>query len=342
MEPVLLSADRIPDSLLARVESRDVALWVRRLRGLHQDRSALVKFLGLPWRLVICEDYDDQVFADLQAADSSDELMVRRRGLVQILDRDPSRVELPQRCLPIFLLNGKDPKKDQGGFEERLRHLTMLEQLRRSAVRQILVISSGEDPIPPDLNELWSTGFKCFLTIESVVEDANTTVQDWAKRNRAIATLVSVAADVALTDLLARYELAFPDQRRIVRIRDHDGNFRRVDVTAADEPERPILGYYTLIEERELHLLSPGELDDQDLIEFFQDSTSSWRPYAAGLPWNREPDAQVGLLNYMRRLVTEGPEENKILYLVSESGAGGTTLARSSLSLDYVGSIKRT
>ncbi len=77
-----------------------------------------MRFLGLPWNLVICEDYDDQVFSELQAADSSDELMERRRGLVQILDRDPSRVELPQRCLPIFLLNGREPKKNQSGFEE--------------------------------------------------------------------------------------------------------------------------------------------------------------------------------------------------------------------------------
>ena len=314
LEPILLFADRIPDSLLARVESRDVALWVRRLRGLHQDRSTLVRFLSLPWSSVICEDYDEQLFSELQAADSLDEVMVRRRGLVQILDRDPSRIELPQRCLPIFLLNGKEPKKEQGTFEGRLRRLTMLEHLRRTAVRDILVISSDEDPIPPDLNELWSAGFKCFLTIVSASEAAKTTTPEWTKRNQAIATLVPTTPDVALADLLSRYELAFPDQRRIVRIRDVKGNFHKFDVTAVDEPERPILDYYTLIEERDLHLLSPGELSRQEVIEFFQDSTSSWRPYAAGLPWRRESDAQVGLQNFMRRLDNDGSEENKILY----------------------------
>jgi hypothetical protein len=144
-----------------------------------------------------------------------------------------------------------------------------------------------------------------------------------------VATLVSTAADAALTDLLARYEAEFPDQRRIVRVRDVNGDFRKVDVTAADEPERPILGQYTLIEERDLHLLSPSELNRQELIEFFQDSTTSWRPYAAGPPWNREPDAQADVLNYLRRLDTDGAEDNKILYLASEPGAGGTTLARS-------------
>ena len=175
----------------------------------------------------------------------------------------------------------------------------MLEYVRRSAVRQILVISGDQGPIPPDLNELWKSGFKCFLTIVSGLDYAKASTQDWTTRNQAVATLVPTVTDVALTDLLSRYEVTFPDQRRIVRIRDVKGNFQKVDITAADEPERPILGYYTPIEERDLHLLSPGELDKQDLIAFFQDSTSSWRPYAAGLPWNREPDAQVGLLNYM-------------------------------------------
>ena len=205
----------------------------------------------------------------------------------------------------------------------------MLEQLHRSAVQQILVISPNEEPIPPDLNELWSTGFKCLLTIVSPAPSAHAAAEAWTIQNRAVTTLVSTTADIALTDLLSRYEVTFPDQRRVVRVRDVNGDFRMVDVTAADEPERPILGQYDLIEERNLHLLSPGELGRDELIQFFQDSTTSWRPYAAGLPWNRETDAQIGVLNYLRRLDADGAEANRILYVASERGAGGTTLARS-------------
>jgi hypothetical protein len=146
----------------------------------------------------------------------------------------------------------------------------MIERIRQSAVRQILVISGEEDPIPPDLNELWTTGFKCFLTFVSTAETARGTTQDWTARNAAVATLVSAPVGPAVKDLLSRYETTFPDQRRIVRIRDARGNFRKVDITTADEPERPILSYYAPIEERDLHLLSPGELDKEDLIEFFQ------------------------------------------------------------------------
>ena len=77
------------------------------------------------------------------------------------------------------------------------------------------MISSDEDPIPPDLNELWSAGFKCFLTIVSATEAAKNTTPEWTKRNQAIITLVPTTPDVALADLLSRYELAFPDKRRI-------------------------------------------------------------------------------------------------------------------------------
>ena len=62
---------------------------------------------------MICEDYDEQLFSELEAADSLSEVMVRRRGLVQILDRDPSRIELPPRCLPIFFLTAKNPRKNR-------------------------------------------------------------------------------------------------------------------------------------------------------------------------------------------------------------------------------------
>jgi hypothetical protein len=44
------------------------------------------------------------------------------------------------------------------------------------------------------------------------------------------------------------------------------------------------------------------------------------------VPW---PYAPPGVLNYPRRLDTDGAEENRILYVASEPGAGGTTIARS-------------
>jgi hypothetical protein len=193
----------------------------------------------------------------------------------------------------------------------------------------MLVIPDSEEAIPPGITELWSAGFKCFLTVVSDAATVEPALREWVQRGRAIATLVSSSADTAIADVLSRYDAAFPERRSIVRIRDVKGNFQRIDVTAVDEPERPILNYYAPIEERHLHLLTAAELSEQEFNDFFRDSTSSWHPYAAGLPWIRDPDPRPGLLAYMKHLDTDGLEENKILYLVSEPGAGGTTLARS-------------
>ena len=44
----------------------------------------------------------------------------------------------------------------EANFADRLRRMTMLELLRRSAPREIFLISDDEDPIPEDLDfGLW-------------------------------------------------------------------------------------------------------------------------------------------------------------------------------------------
>jgi hypothetical protein len=68
-------------------------------------------------------------------------------------------------------------------------------------------------------------------------------------------------------------------------VRDQKSAFRQVDLTEIDEPERPIFARFSTIEERDLVPLTPEEFSQQDFVEFFQNPSASWRPYAAGLPW---------------------------------------------------------
>ena len=35
--------------------------------------------------------------------------------------------------------------------------MTMLEELRRSGIRQLLIVSVRDDPVPPDLKDPWSS-----------------------------------------------------------------------------------------------------------------------------------------------------------------------------------------
>ena len=107
IEKTLIRIDTVSDNLLSNLENRNVALWVRSLPKDPPSRDALVAFLGLPWRLGFFETYDPDMVKALEAAATLSDPMTRKRGLVQIIDSDPSRIELPQRCLPFYLLNGR-------------------------------------------------------------------------------------------------------------------------------------------------------------------------------------------------------------------------------------------
>ena len=330
IEKTLIRIDRVSDNLLSNIANRGVALWARSLPKDPLSREALVEFLGLPWRLVFSETYDPDVVNALETAASFSGPMTRKRGFVQIIDSDPSRIELPQRCLPFYLLNGRQVGEAPSDFGSQLRRLTMLEVLRRSEARELLVISGDEDPVPPALKDLWSSEFRPYLTFVSSAPNADEMLQDWLDRTSGIAlvNLSRLPACHLVEDILARYATTYPEARHIIRVRDLHGTFRGIDVTEADEPERPILDSYSLVEERDLTPLTPEELSEDDIVGFFRDPAASWRPYAAGLPWVRDTQAEKTLSSHLKKLDALGSEENCIAYISSESGAGGTTLAR--------------
>lgn len=326
----IISTKDISNSLLSNIENRDTVLWIRDLGKDTVDKDALIEFLGLPWRLIFMESYEPELVKAIESAESSNQLMIRKRGFVQVIDSDPSRIELPQRCLPIYLLNGRQVVPDNQSFENRLRRMTMLESLRRSGTREVLVISGSNDPIPPDLQELWSSGFRSYLTFVSDAINADKILETWIETIDSVktASFLQISTIQVVRDILARYTESYPENRQVIRIREYNGNFQKIDVTEADEPERPILEYYSLIEERDLAPLMPEELSEESFINFFQNTEASWQPYAAGLPWIRDEQNKTELKKLLKKLDTHGAEQNCIAYITSESGAGGTTLAR--------------
>ena len=255
--------------------------------------------------------------------------MTRKRGFIQIIDSDPSRIELPQRCLPIYLLSGREAASTSSDFENRLRRMTMLESLRRSGSREVLVIAGDDDPIPPEIKELWSSGFRSYLTIVSNAVNANEIVEAWLEGTDGIAAanLLRQPSSQVIEDVVARYVATYPEDRHVIRVRDVNGTFHKLDVTETDEPERPLFESYSLIEERDLTPLMPEELSDDDFMSFFRNPGASWRPYAAGLPWIRDSNCRIKVSAHLRKLDSLGPEETCVAYISSESGAGGTTLA---------------
>lgn len=326
----LILIDEVPDNLLSNLESRDVALWLRGLPKGPVAHENLVTFLGLPWRIVLSEVSDVKLIKALEEPSNSSDFITRKRGFVQIVDSDPSRIQFPQRCLPVYLLEGRQGVADTSDFESRLRRMTMLEDLRRSGVRHILVVSGADDPVPPELRDLWSSGFRSHLTFISDSSSANAILDGWLSEIVGVsaASLSRLPASRIVEDILTRYAASYPEERRVIRVRDQKGSLHKIDVTTIDEPERPLLDQYSLIEDRDLTPLTPEELSEDDFIAFFRDPDSLWRPYAAGLPWIRNADWKKKLGSYLKKLDVVGSEENCVAYVSAESGAGGTTIVR--------------
>lgn len=329
IKPILIVTEDISDNLLADLDRREAALWLRSLPKDAAAQDVLPAFLGLPWRMVFSEVSDPRLVKALEEGADATDPMTRKRGFIQIIDGDPSRIELPQRCLPIYLMNGRQGATHDD-FQSRLRRMTMLEELRRSGVRQILIISGDDDPVPPEVKDLWSSGFRSFFTFATDAADARDVLEAWVSVVDGLvgASLLRPPAGQIVANILERYAASYPEEHLVIRLRDHSGNLRKLDITQVDEPERPILEQYLLIEERHLSTLTPDQLSEGEFVSFFQNPETSWRPYAAGLPWERDDQSKRQFGNALRRLDAVGPEENCVAYVLAEPGAGGTTFAR--------------
>lgn len=327
---ILIRPEHVPEGILSNLENRDIALWVRTLPQDPVSRDTMLAFLGLPWRLAISEFFDAELLKALEASESFNSAMTRKRGFLQVVDSDSSRIDLPSRCLPFYLLHGRQQSSSVSDFASRLRQMTMLEDLRRSGVREILVLSGTGPSVPPEMGELWASGLRAHLTFVSDTTAAETEIRAWLDKTEEISTaqLLVPSAGRVVEELVARYTESYPEDRHVLRVRDHRGELRRVDVTEADEHERPILEHYSLIEEQHLSPLVPEEISEEEFINFFRGTETSWRPYAAGLPWIRDERGEKILSGCLNKLDAVGATENCIAFVASESGAGGTTLVR--------------
>ena len=211
-----------------------------------------------------------------------------------------------------------------------MRRLNILEALRRSGAREILILSGTAIGVPTGIADLWTDGFRSYLTIASDAVDSAQSIQQWLEQTSGVGAVnfVRSSASDVVNNVLERFQATYPDERHVLRIRDVNGRQHKIDVTDTDEPERPILANYGLIEEKDLTPVMPDELTEQEFVSFFKNSADSWRPYAAGLPWRAIPSTRSVSRICLRRLDDVGPESNCIAYISSEPGAGGSTLAR--------------
>ena len=306
----LIRPTEIPVNLIADIDQRQVALWIR---SLPDDAPNVLDFLRLPWRLVLLEAPQLTLINALEDSATPIDPLVNKRGFIQVIDRDPSHIELPQRCLPVYLLNGRQASIPND-FQSRYRRMSMLEVLRRSDVRHLLILSSHDEPVPPDLTDLWHSGFRSSLVFVTDAPDAGALLSEWADATDGLraAALLQQTVSAAIADLLDRYHSQHPEAHVVIRVHDRSGDIRPVVVTELDDPERPILDAYRLIQERDVVPLTPDQLSEEEFIAFFQNPETSWRPYAANLPWERENRIGQRLRDAVKKIDAGGPDETAL------------------------------
>ena len=320
--------ESIPDSLIAGLADRDVSVWVSGAADDPAEVNALAAMLRLPWRQVFIEDANPRLISALEAEVHEDSSLVRRRGFIHIIDTDPSRVDLPTRALPVYLLAGRDGRGST--FEKQLRRMTMLAELQRSGVRRLVVVGGAKGAAPTALQDIWADGFRTRLVVVNKHADAVEQLRDWLDANGQgpTSSIVSFSAVEFATRLAASFASAHEDENLTVRQRDDTGAIHLVNLTDVDDPERPILESYDLILDRNITSASADDLPEEAFNAFFRGELDNWRAFAAGLPWVRDDGAWLKLQAQLSRLDSVGSSENRITYIMSEPGAGGTTLAR--------------
>ena len=322
------SLNDVPDQLLTDLDGRDAAVWLMPAFVTSAGPVMTARILGLPWSVVLSESGDAPLLAALEVQEEPDDPLVRRRGLIQLVDANPSDVPLPRRSLPVFLLNGRSVISSTG-LTALTRRLTMLQELGRRSIKQLIVLAGPEAILPPHLDELWAEGFRAPILVVSDATDAAARLQIWSDATSASNVwLIPTPATNFAEQLVQRY-LAGRDGRVLLRVRTSKGILRTVDLTGADDPEHPVLGRYELISADLLLKLGPEDLQRIEVENFFRNPAASWRPYAAGVPWPRVPEALTELSAALRKLDRDGPSSNHVFYVQAESGAGATTFLRS-------------
>lgn len=326
-----------PQSVYHGLVNRDAALWIGEGFSLEEENlELLAKTISLPWQIVLCELTSSKLTSMLQETSTRDSRLNRRRGFAHLVASDPEGVLLPPRSLPVYLLNGRDDataKEESSNLTSRSalrRRLNMLSRLEALAPRMLVVLASGGDQPFSDLIELWDDGFRSLLVVHSDKATDAVRLDEWLSSKRSAPTLDHCAGPFPETigTLLSRVLQTIPEDRIVVRIKSRSQGLTDLDITECELIEQPLLDRYEVLQPRDLIQLAPDELSQNDLKCFFERSSMTWKPFAAGVPWQRNMSSNEEIFKALTRIESGGSEHNCVRVVTSESGAGGTTRVR--------------
>jgi hypothetical protein len=327
-----------PEHLVQSIAAREAALWVGPGfdTGLQQV-ALLCRLIGLPWRLVLCESNEAALAHALEASAQEGDQFSHARGFMHLVASNPDDLQLPPRALPVYLLNGRADaatKLESAALPASAalrRRLNMIDRLVQARPQVLVVLSGGQEQPLQGVFDLWEEEFRSRLVVASTAEPDVGRLQEWLRQTRGVDSieLIQAQLDRLVEQLTDRLSVELPAGRLMVRVLQADAGTREVDVTGCELVEQPLLDRFDLIQSRHLQRLLPHELPAEVLDAFFGRSAVDWRAYSAGLPWVPTPEAHNAVLAALAEGANEGAEANQALVIVANSGAGGTTLARS-------------
>lgn len=333
----VILTERFSDELISDVVARDCVLWLTTERFDNPDeRDRLVQLTQGPWRAVFvetsCSEFASSLADQSQAISSTD----AAGAFTHVIASDPLALVLPRRAKPVFFLNGRTDRTDSESADlprrgANRRRLNMTARLHDLEPRRVLVVGENPRRALEDLIDLWDTDVRSLLTIVTPntvqQEEAATLLQDIIGLK--VVHFISQPVSEFATAITARLdELATGSTGTLVAVQLPGGAIVNVDISTAELIEQPISDFCKFVCIQDTLPVSPEDLRDEEFRAFFTRGSSSWRPFSAGLPWMPNKTTERILLNALNQQLADPLGSVQVFSIVSEAGAGGTTLAR--------------
>lgn len=329
----IIKMHQVEEEVLSDVVSRDAVLWLTdaEIGCEADDLTAILSLIESTWKAVFIESTSRRL-GELIASHAD---VAVASTFTHLIAGDPTGVILPQRSRPIFFLNGIEggvgkESANLSGNPAIRRRLNMLARLTDLEPRRMVVLGSNPVVAIKDIADLWQTEFRALLAVvsenDSVAIEVSTVLEQATALN-SLAWIDQSASEFSKI-LAERISHLVDNDKIIVSIRLPSGRVQEVDLKKAEQVEHPISMHCDLITVKDTFTVSPQDLSEAEFKGFFTKNETSWRPYAAHLPWVFDHTAEQKFIRSLNYQLGEFESSLKLYSIVSEPGAGGTTCAR--------------
>lgn len=299
---------------LSAIAARRAVLWLgQSLQDASAEESeSLLRLLAHPWLAVYIEPG-----AGLPSLTESVDAQSIEPYTLRNVTGDPDAVSLAPNRVPVFRL----PAQRSGNPLDTLHRLKMLQRIPSGAV----VFAVSKDPDSDSSGVLEAAQVSTDIAEMTIVSNGDLVFELPCRR------FVHWLADVRAFDLYVQ-DLAAPRDllRRAATIAiATDSGVTPVDVSGAIDPSSPLLARFRFIPHEDV--VTEVTSDEALVQELIAGSSESWRPYAAGVPYDRTGPYKTAIKRLLREFDRRGPESTCTAWLEAEQASGASTLLKTLL-----------